>query len=318
MHGSRYLEMARQDYPRHGPGTCSYSCTCDPAAQRIQHSSSDSWGPALGHIWVQHLRKLHLEPDSTLVEIGPGFSAKIGFGLAELGFCGALFLVEPNGSARRWAQREYQRLLPAAQVRTSHRAVPDADLPTEGPVDAIIANHVLDDLLMSYFISAPENDRIFGHMRPGVGCPEKFSEIWREILGSSRVLHELVDRVVEDVVHYIDVVQSDRLILNEYLSWHHRCCGLGRIHRVSLWTLGRLKQRLMATGQFSTQLFWDSTEAMQWLVAERLTMDSDNFSSKIIGSDAVGTAYASLVGRFSYGIGPAQNMLYHNAVREKD
>lgn len=281
MHGSRYPGMSRQDYLRRSPGACGYSCDYDPAAQRIQHSSPDSWGPTLGHIWAQHLRKLYLGPDSTLVEIGPGFSAKIGFGLAELGFCGALFLVEPNGSACRWAQRKYQRLLPAAQVRTSHRAVPDADLPIEGPVDAIIANHVLDDLLISHFISAPESDSIFGHMRPGVGCPEKYSEIWREILGAPRTLHELVDRVAEDMVRYVDVVQSDRLILNEYLSWHHRCCGLGRIHWVSLWALARLQQRLMAAGQFSAQLFWDSTEAMQWLVAERLTMDSDNLAGRL-------------------------------------
>jgi hypothetical protein len=228
--------------------------------------SGDSWGRRLGRIWAQRLGDRPLGPDSTVAEIGPGFSAKIGFGLAELDFRGTVVLVEPNRQARRWARQEYQRLLPMARLRSSRRPVPDAGILAAGPVDTLMANHVLDDLLLNCHVSGSETDRIFGEMRPEAGCSERFAEIWRRLLGAPETLAELTERVVEDLVGYVDIVRPARLIVNEYQSWHHDQSGLGFIHEVSLWTLERLGQRLAGTGRLGAQLHSDDAAAIRWLV----------------------------------------------------
>jgi hypothetical protein len=239
-------------------------------ASRIERHAApaDSWGRHLGHIWAQQLLEPALRPDGTVVEIGPGFSAKIGFGLAEVGFRGTVILVEPNGPARRWARRHYRRLLPMARLGTSCRAVPDAaELPIAGPIDALVANHVLDDLLLNRYLAGLERDRIFGEMRSAVGCSDRFTQIWRQLRGAPETLRELADRVVEDLTDYVAVLRPARLIVNDYPSWPHRDSGLGFIHDVSRRMLECLEQRLAGSVKLSSQPRSDGAVAVRWLVA---------------------------------------------------
>jgi uncharacterized UPF0146 family protein len=73
------------------------------------------------------LRAQEIRLDGRVVELGPGFSAKIGYGLAEVGFHGEVVLVE--------------------SVRSR--------------VDLLLANHVLDDLFLSTHLSFRDSDRLF-------------------------------------------------------------------------------------------------------------------------------------------------------------
>lgn len=251
------------------PASC--PCVFELSSPENQPNYSDSWGNTLGHIWAKHLRNLHLDRSCTLVEIGPGFSAKIGFGLAEMGYCGSLFLVEPNDAARRWAQRKYRQLLPMAQVKASRQTIGSVSLPIKRPVNGIVANHIVDDLLFSYFISDSERSRIFNQMRPGASCPENFRHIWHQILNIPGVCQELADRAVEDIVQLTENVPSDHLILNDYLSWHHYCCGLEDIYPIGVHLLEQLKERLAMTSRFHVELIRDEADDMCWLIAENLS-----------------------------------------------
>src|SRR2546423_1777814 len=84
-------------------------CCVAPAARGgvVSTTGMDAWHRRLGRRWARALRPCRLGSASTVVEIGPGFAAKIGYGLAELDFRGTLILVEPNHAARAEAVRRY-------------------------------------------------------------------------------------------------------------------------------------------------------------------------------------------------------------------
>lgn len=232
----------------------------------LSASDTEAWERRLGHIWARQLRRAGVGPDGTVIEIGPGFSAKVGFGLAEIGFRGELILVEPNAPALRWAANAYQLLLPQAAVHPRGQPMPDAGS-IKGPVTVLLANHLLDDLLVNAYVQAPEKDRIFGAMRPGAGCPAGYAEIWRELSGSPGRLSEVITQVTAEFAGYVAELQPDCLILNDYPSWQHHRTGLGLVHQVSHRAMRCLHRRLARTRPVSTQVQRTGSGDIRWLIS---------------------------------------------------
>jgi len=215
----------------------------------------------------------HLDHTSTVAEIGPGFSPKVGFGLAELGFQGSVILVEPNRLARSWAEERYRRLLPGADVGVIPFPVPEAGQLARTTVDLLLANHIPDDLLLNTYVKSPYADRIFSEMYPGAECSESFIATWHQLCDATGAVTKLVDDVVDGLVGYVNAVEPACLVLNEYVSWQHNRCGLGVIHDVSLRTMRRLQERLALDRPASTPRL-SRNGPMFWLVCEaRETQD---------------------------------------------
>jgi hypothetical protein len=185
--------------------------------------------------------------DGTVVEIGPGFAAKIGFGLAGLGFRGTVLLVEPDSAAREWAAPRYRELLAAAEVVARPEPVPESGYLARRDVDLLAGNHVLDDLLLAAALPAADSARMFTAMRPGNDCSEAFIGAWRRLLLDPDRLARAVRRVVDDLTGYVRAGRPGLVLLNQYPSWRHDGCGLGAIHETSLELLRQLGAELGAT-----------------------------------------------------------------------
>jgi hypothetical protein len=229
-------------------------------------SDSEAWGQHVGHFWAGQLRR-YLDLTSTVAEVGPGFSTKVGFGLAELGFQGSVILVEPNGPARIWAEDRYRRLLPNADIEAIPFPVPEAGQLARKNVDLLLANHILDDLLLNTYVKSPYADRIFSEMHSGAECSEAFITTWHQLCATTEAVTKLVDDVVDGLVSYVKAVKPACLILNEYVSWQQNWCGLDVIHDVSLRTMQRLQERL-ALDRSPSNPRLSRNGPMFWLVCE--------------------------------------------------
>jgi len=126
----------------------------------------DSWSRSLGKAWGIALKQSALDPEGVVVEIGPGFTVKVGLGLLDAGFHGTILLVEPNGEARSWARWRYEEILPKAKILASEAPVPRLAAAVTGPVDVLAANHILDDLLLGACLSPSERNHLFAQMQP--------------------------------------------------------------------------------------------------------------------------------------------------------
>ena len=220
------------------------------------------WDERVGGLWARRFDWIGLPAGATVVEVGPGFSAKVGYGLAAVGFRGTLVLVEPVGAARAWAVREHRRLLPHVVVQARRQPVPEVD--GLGAVDVIVGNHVLDDMLLRRHLPVGDSHRLFSAMRPGRRCSPSFVQAWRSLLGSGE-LPAVVRQVVDDLVSYVTALAPGHVVLNEYPSWQHTRSHLAPIHEIAKETLHQLSRALATTGLHST---CHQATPMTWLTAE--------------------------------------------------
>ena len=200
----------------------------------------DTWTRRLGGAWAELLTEHGLDDGCRVVELGPGYSAKIAHGLGAVGFHGGLVLVEPNAEARRYAAGANRHVLPEAVIRVVPNLEDDL-----GPVDFLVANHLLDDLLLAACVGPTRSDRLFAEMVPGRTCSPEFVVAWRALLGR-RDDGLGAPAVVGLVIEAVHRVRPRYLVVNEYPSGRHRESGLTEIHNVSLGVLTALEQALSA------------------------------------------------------------------------
>lgn len=214
------------------------------------------WNRQVGQAWTEILRDQRLER-ATVMEIGPGFSDKVAFGLAGLAFRGTILLVEPNTAARRWALGRYRQLLPRARVAAVAGRMQDVGAGHR--VDALVANHVLDDLILDDAVPFAVSSRLFSTMRPDAACSPKFIETWSALLAGAR---PRVGRVAEAFATCIASVRPGVFAVNHYPSWRHSMPSLEPINRLSLQLIDELQIRLRAR---RFPCVTRSPASMQWL-----------------------------------------------------
>lgn len=225
------------------------------ADARVRFSN---WNGVVGESWTDLLLDRNLDR-GTVMEIGPGFSDKIALGLAGLGFHGTIILVEPNAAARQWAISRYRELLPDAHVVTLARRL--QDLRETRRIDALLANHVLDDILLDASIPKALSARLFPTMRPDAPCSRTFIETWRSILAG---VHAYPLKLATDIATSIASMRPGLLAFNDYASWRHAAPVLAPIHRVSRELMQALQWRL---GTHGMPCVLRDNGSMRWLTS---------------------------------------------------
>jgi hypothetical protein len=233
----------------------------------VSAAGVDVWSRRLGHIWARELRQHEVPPAGTVVEIGPGFAAKIGCGLAELAFHGTIILVEPTDPARDVALKQYRELLPEATVLACHEPVPEAPPLAGRGVDLLAANHILDDLLLRAHLPGPDGDRVFARMLSGEDCSTEFMQAWHDLLAAPARLRQLTDQVTDEMCRYIDAVRPRLVLLCQYRSGHHVHAGLTSIHPHTMRVMRRLRDQLAAETPGATDVQVVREQFAHWLVA---------------------------------------------------
>jgi hypothetical protein len=223
----------------------------------------DGWARRIGRAWAGVLQDCGLSGGARVVELGPGYSAKIGYGLGEACFSGDLLLVEPNDAARTWAVNRNRSVLPRATVRGRVRLGRDT-----GDVDFLIANHLLDDLLLAAWLSPADSDGLFTEMRPGRPCSPSFVRIWQHIMDADpAAVQSSVTAVVERILLVLRTARPRWLVLNQYPSWQHGASGLDGIDEWGMQILRRLASALRADPERQNVLRLDDESGIWWLVS---------------------------------------------------
>jgi hypothetical protein len=107
------------------------------------------------HLWQRLLVENKAPIDGTIIEVAPGYEPKIGNALFLLGFCGTIYLIEPDKKAARDIQKIYQEILPHATVKIVTKFLQDVVVGVDVPykVDVVVASHPFDDMVVASIIS---------------------------------------------------------------------------------------------------------------------------------------------------------------------
>ena len=228
---------------------------------------AEAWNSALGCAWAEQLRIQCLDVAGAVIEIGPGFTDKVARGLAAIGFRGTVVLVEPNAAAGAWALARYRQLLPAAAVQMVRRAIPAGQIPAPPAVEALLANHILDDLILHAALPPLSSQRLFARMKPGADCAPAFIQVWRELFAQPARLERLLAQVAQEFTAYVQELQPRLVLLNQYPSWQHGQHGLDSIHAPALRLMQLLEASLGAVCRPERGGFGSfSQRSLSWLV----------------------------------------------------
>lgn len=232
---------------------------------------SDNWDVHIGSLWGQLLSRHSLGRDSTVVEIGPGFSDKIGRCLAERQFQGKLYVIEPDDAARRWATARYVELLGKAEIVPVAREVSSAGTLIPERVDALLMNHVLDDMILHAALTPDERSGIYG----GLGCYREsvsplFRETWQRLLADASTQRALCCRILEDLKRLTDKTSPRIFGASQYPSWFLHANGLEMVDRMGAALLRELSIRVGSTSDPDRAILQRSgQDPDRWLFVDR-------------------------------------------------
>ncbi|MBI5153483.1 MAG: hypothetical protein HZA36_03435 [Parcubacteria group bacterium] len=171
----------------------------------------------LTQTWNYMLNMAGIAHDAVIIEVAPGYKSKIGKALATMDFSGEIFLVEPNPDAARVVHASYVELLPLARVNIVTKRLSDVIAGVDVPkyADALIANHPLDDMVLSKNISM-EKAKTFFSLNSGQKRISKTRELWEGI--PSTRLGKSVRLVTEEWVCALSELQPKTLVIAQYKS----------------------------------------------------------------------------------------------------
>ena len=204
----------------------------------------EHWHQYIGKVWAEILIRSALDCNGTIVEIGPGFTDKIGSALKIIDFKGEFYIVEPNSKALDWACEQYTRLLPEATIIPIQR-----DL--EGSVSflpkkkiTIIMNHILDDMILSATLTENEKQELFSKTKPGQPCLPELKKYWNLLLTNRSNLEIAKETVLSNIMNFYKIISPQNFGISQYPSWFLQNNGLNDVDNHSSELLSVLKIRM--------------------------------------------------------------------------
>ena len=209
--------------------------------------------------WAERLRTLSLPLDGTVVEVGPGSQPKIGMALKEIGFHGRLIVVEPQRESGERVTALYRRLLPDAQVELIDAKLADSLPLIHGKVDALLANHLLDDMLLGAFMNNGAFQKFFADHYDFDSSIEGTRDVWARITANPTLLANAHDLVVKEYLSAVRTLHPQYALIFQYPSLFFAENNFPLPDQQAAYSL----QRIFHQASLSSQ--WSVSAAGDWL-----------------------------------------------------
>jgi hypothetical protein len=183
------------------------------------NQKNDQWQQYIGSVWASLLFNHSLNCSGSIIEVGPGFTDKIGCGLAKLQFRGKIYVLEPNTVALEWVTNRYKTLLPNSTIIAVNSATEDACAMLPDEVDAVLMNHVLDDMILYAGLTTNEKQTIFSRIKPGEPCLSQVRYTWQVLLSNPLYLSTLSQKVLTNLLNLIYRTNARIVGISQYKSW---------------------------------------------------------------------------------------------------
>ena len=181
-------------------------------------TADELWEEYLSQLWKNFFLQSGVNlKTGVIVEIGPGRRYKIGNALAKLGFTGTLYIVEPDNVAVKEVVHKCRELMPNATIVPVAKTLQECSTYIELEVDAIVANHLLDDILMNEYINAAHLNEVFNRGEPTYNL---LKEAWPKLLSDKAKLVKLMAKLKQDLNNLLKYLNPKIVIFSQYKSYY--------------------------------------------------------------------------------------------------
>lgn len=196
-------------------------------AERLSEQyGGDPWISRLSEGWKMIFKQGKLNPFGTVVEVAPGDVPKIGTALSAYGFCGTLYVVEPEPNALKKITSIYRMLLRDARIIPLNCVLEEAIhfLPAE--TDALLANHPLDDMIVGEVLQGQQAKQFFENCYENTA--ETAASVWRHMEKNPTQVHAAKMEIASQWKILIEHTQPRIVGISQYRSGFYE---INRIHQ---------------------------------------------------------------------------------------
>jgi hypothetical protein len=182
--------------------------------EELFHDLTFYW--SVGQVWRELFQAISLSPAARVAELGCGHVPKVAIGLHYFGARGQVDLIDSDAAALERAGRFLELMgaqFPMGVVKST--LFDDG----AGEYDAVFANHLLDDLILSYFCERRGIDIAALYARE-----DAYIAAWGEVVATRDPLREVVQSLAEVLTRIVR--PGGVVILLDYPSFSHRAFGL--------------------------------------------------------------------------------------------
>jgi hypothetical protein len=181
--------------------------------------SHKAWDAFMAQIWARFFAHFKLATQAAVVEIGPGSSIKIGIALAETGFKGTVYLVDPFEEELARTAKLYRDLLPDAHIHVIAHSLAGALELLPKHLDFLVSNHPIDDMLLASGKGKKELLELFGwtaiEHEQMVPASER---AWRVLSSDRDRLLRMKEAVYSEWHAALEMLRPDIAIISQYPS----------------------------------------------------------------------------------------------------
>lgn len=191
--------------------------------KKLNLMSDDGWNHFMGAIWKDIFSKYGMKKDATVIEVAPGSINKIGWGLSEYKFNGEVYIVEPDMHSLKSITKQYKEIL-KGKVKPVGLPLDKVIPALPKKVNAILANHPLDDMIGGKLLTKRGYDRFFDITYKNADFKRK---VWKKLDSEKKKVERVKKEVIYEWCKLIDSTNPELVVIAQYRSWFFR---LNNIH----------------------------------------------------------------------------------------
>lgn len=182
-------------------------------------ASYKAWDAYMGRVWHGFFRHAGLPCTGTVIEVAPGSSIKIGLALAQLGFKGTLYLVDPCAAALNKTCANYRDLLPEAAIIGLDAPLASCLGVLPEHAHALAANHPLDDMILAAGTDIEARAGLFGWTAfDDERVMPLLRQSWRLLAESTARLRVAEDAVLDEWRVALRKIRPQTCVISQYAS----------------------------------------------------------------------------------------------------
>jgi hypothetical protein len=200
---------------------------------------ASNWDKYIGLIWANIFIKCDLPLDGVVVEIAPGTASKVGRGLEAIGFRGTLYVIEPEKLCLDIITKKYRKKIGCTVIPLQETL--ESAIPKLPKVDAIVANHPLDDMILGNSLNSKDFVDYFGE-KFGTSI-EKTKFLWGKLEENQKLLEKLKKEIVQQFANLIGKTSPGFLAISQYKSYYFQKNGVLAPDNNALDVLVRIRKK---------------------------------------------------------------------------
>ena len=193
---------------------------------------------SVGQVWRALFEALSLSSTARVAEFGCGYVPKVAVGLHYFGARGQVDLIDSDATALQRAGRFLELIGSRFALGLVRGALRKG---VAGSYDAVFANHLVDDLILSHWCEQRDIDIGTLYARE-----DRYVAVWGEIVSNPHVLTEVIPSLADALA--LTVRPNGLIVLLDYPSFSHRALGLNGVIDLVRQGTRLLRESLRANG----------------------------------------------------------------------